>query len=225
MSGQNVKSPLSTAVAVSAARKAVDQQLSSISSVGERIAELRSKVRDLRRESEAISEARSARNLAATLADEPLPADDGVETRRLKSIVSEVAAAEAAVPVMESKRAELERDLPRLQRELADAFVRWKAGQVRNALASSRRILGTLQSPLAELTALEATQREVLGGAFTVSRALDDEEIREALMSTGTLVARLLGGIPERLLPSELATDELTAATDAAKNSHLEVIR
>lgn len=196
---------------------AVDAKLSAIDAVAARIDALRSRSSDLGAEFSALVEGRNARNLAATLAEAPLPPDDTQESGRLREIKAEIAAAEAAMPVLSAEKDQLTHSLPALRRSHAEAFLRWKAEQTRAAIDLAADVLANLQLPIARLSALAVTQKATLGASFDVGPDINDLDLREGLLSTGDLAFRLIEGLPKRLVPAALSPEQLTPAAEAAQ--------
>jgi len=209
------------AARVAAVTQVIADHNASIAALEMRIGSLRAKVGDLTLEFEGLVDARNERNLEATLASRPLPDDDPDESARLRQIKTEIGAVEAALPVIAEERATLERATPTLRKELAEAFLSWKADKVRQVLRQASAVLATLQQPVARLSALDAVQSEVLGETFDVGPSINEAEMRDALLSTGALAGRLLEGLPKRLKPEELTLEKLAPAADAARTSLL----
>lgn len=212
---------LQLAQRVVAAAGEIDNQLASIQAASDRIGNLRNRSSELGAEFGSLVEARNERHLAATLAEEPLPSDDPEESARLRNIKVEIAAVEAAIPVLSRERHDLESALPALRKAHAEAFLHWKAVKVREALSSTSGALAKLQGPIAQLSALEATQHSVLGRSFDIGPAIDDDELRDSLLSTGTLAKRVLEALPKRVAPTDLSPEVLEPAAEAAKYEYL----
>ena len=215
------RSNLQLAERVVAAAGVIETQLGSIQAASDRINNLRSRSSELSAEFGSLVEARNERNLAATLAEEPLPPDEPDESARLRKIKAEIAAVEAAIPVLCRECHDLENALPALRKTHAEAFLHWKAAKVREALSSTSGALAKLQGPIAQLSALEATQHSVLGRSFDIGPAIDDDELRDSLLSTGTLAKRVLEALPKRVVPTDLSPEVLAPAAEAAKSEYL----
>src|SRR5690606_13074008 len=106
------------------------------------------------------------------------------------------------------ERASLEAEIPRLQRDLADAFLKWKGQKVAGAIETAKKTLGELQRPLAELLAFESLQQDLLGSTFQTGRGGD----RQALASGTVLTKALLESLPPKLATDQLEPEALNSA-------------
>ena len=203
------------------ARESLAEHDATVAAEEARLTELRSKVHKLKAQFTEVAASIAARNLQATLADEPLPEEDPRQARELRRLQATIQASEAAGPVLEQTISKLKSQRATLRAAISRAFWPWKAAILERALADVREAFAAMSDPIADLVALDEIQRRILGSDFITDAGVD----RTVLISSGRLMERLLDGIPKQCRPTSLdpsALDDLAADRLAAFTYTLE---
>lgn len=199
--------------AVRAAQASLEEHLEAIEACKRKVVRLQQKITKDQIAFDKLVEQISDRNVAATLADEPLPAEDPSERRRLQALTAAVAAAQSAIPQINHEIAYLGKLTTDYRHRLADAFWPWKADVLARETERVKVAFAQAALPLARLAAMETLQSFLIGERFVTSSAA-----QAVTLSTGRLVDKVLKGLPDAVTPPELGADFANTVSTALQD-------